>query len=98
MLVTRMPYKDQLSKVSCEAGIAHRLKMKKGTKCQRSGRKSKNWRRLWNKEGLKETLEAGPEVVVRERVSQGKRVRGPKGKKRVPGWSTEEMKWKTLKN
>ena len=28
---------------------------KKGTKWQHSGRKSKNWMRLWNKEGLKET-------------------------------------------
>ena len=33
-----------------------------------------------------------PEVVVNERVSQGKSVKKkPKDKKKVPGWSTEEM-------
>ena len=29
---------------------------------------------------------------MHERISQGEGVRGPKEKKRVPGWSTEEMK------
>ena len=49
--------------VSCEDGIARRLKMKKtrkvgekGTNWQHSGKKSKIWRRSWNEEGLKEKL------------------------------------------
>ena len=29
MMVSRRPYKDQLGKVSCEAGIAHKSKIKK---------------------------------------------------------------------
>ena len=33
-----------------------------------------------------------PELVVNERMSQGKRVNNPKEKKKVPGWSIEEMK------
>ena len=32
-----------------------------------------------------------PELVVNERMSQGKKVKNPK-KKKVPGWSIEEMK------
>ena len=114
MMVKRMTYKDQLS----EAGTAHRLKMKKkrkagekGTKWQHSGMKSKNWRRSWNKEGWKKapgsrrSCEKVPELVVQERVSQGKGVKGLKEKKKVQGWSIDEMKenqmllwWKTLKN
>ena len=35
-----------------------------------------------------------PESVVNERMSQGKRVKNSKGKKKVPEWSTEEMKEK----
>ena len=34
------------------------------------------------------------ELVVQKRVSHGKGVKGPKEKKRVPGWSIEEMKEK----
>ena len=48
MMVSRRPYKDQLGKVSCEAGIVRKSKMKKrmqagekGTRWQHSGRKSK---------------------------------------------------------
>ena len=37
-----------------------------------------------------------PELVVNERMSQGKRVKSLKEKKEVPGWSIEEMK-ETLK-
>ena len=32
MVVSRRPYKDQLGKVSCEVGIAHKSKMKKRRK------------------------------------------------------------------
>ena len=32
------------------------------------------------------------ELAVSERTSQGKRVKNPKEKKEVPGWSIEEMK------
>ena len=35
-----------------------------------------------------------PELVVDECMSQGKRVKSPKEKKKVPGWSIEEMKEK----
>ena len=52
-----------VGKVSCEDGIARRLKMKKTrkagekeTKWQHSGKKSNIWRRSWNEEGLKEKL------------------------------------------
>ena len=62
-MVIRMTEKDELSKVSCEAGAAHRLKMKKkrkvgkdGTKWKHSGMKRNNWRRSWNKDGWKEAL------------------------------------------
>ena len=51
MMVTRRPHKDQLGKASCEAGIAHRSKMKKrrkagkkGIRWKHSGMKSKNGR------------------------------------------------------
>ena len=60
------------------------LERRKGTKWQPSGRKSKNWMRLWNKEGLKEdslkleVMRKAPELVVHERMSQGEGVRGPK--------------------
>ena len=33
-----------------------------------------------------------PEVVVSERMSHGEKVKDPKEKKKVPGWSIEEMK------
>ena len=56
------PYRHQLGKVSREAGIVRESKMKKGmkagekgTRWQHSGRKSKNWKRSWNEEELKET-------------------------------------------
>ena len=57
----KMMYRGQLSKVSCDAGTGHRLKMKKrrragekGLRWQHRGMKSKNWRRFWNEEGWKE--------------------------------------------
>ena len=39
-----------------------------------------------------EVLQKAPELVVHERMSQGKGVKGLKEKKKVPGWSFEEMK------
>ena len=69
---------------------------KKGTKWQRSGMKSKNWRKSWNKEGWKEapclhleTMRNVPELVVHGRKSQGIGVKGCKEKKKVSGWSME---------
>ena len=41
-----------------------------------------------------EVMRKAPEQMVHEHVSQGEGVRGPKEKKRVPGWSAEEMKEK----
>ena len=35
------------------------------------------------------------QLVINERMSQGERVKNPKVKKKVPGWSIEEMKEKT---
>ena len=62
-LVTRRPYKDQLGKVSCEAGIVRKSKMKKrrkageqGTRWQGRWDEEQNWRRSWNEEGWKEAL------------------------------------------
>ena len=39
-----------------------------------------------------EVMQKVPELVVHELMSQGKKMRGIKGKKKVIGWSTEEMK------
>ena len=36
------------------------------------------------------------ELVVNERMSQGERVKSPKEEKKVPGWSIEEMKEKSI--
>ena len=47
------------------------------------------WRRPWNEEGWKESH---AKVVVHERMSKGEKVKCPKEKKKVKGWSTEEMK------
>ena len=41
-----------------------------------------------------DAMQKVPELVVNERTSQGKRVKSPKEKKKVPGWSIEEMKEK----
>ena len=46
-------------------------------------------------ESLKlEVMRKAPELVVHERLSQGKGVKGPKEKKKVPGWSIDEIKEK----
>ena len=39
-----------------------------------------------------EVMQMVRELVVHERVTQGKGVKGFKEKKKVKGWSTEEMK------
>ena len=39
-----------------------------------------------------DVVQKNPELVVNERMSQGERVNDPKEKKKVPGWSIEEMK------
>ena len=41
-----------------------------------------------------EVVREVPELVVHERMSQGKGVKGFKEKKKVPGWSIEEVKGK----
>ena len=38
-----------------------------------------------------EVMQKVPESVVQERMTKGKEVRGIKGKKKVRGWSIEEM-------
>ena len=54
----------------------------------------------WNEEGWKEALfqlevmQKVPELVVHDRMSQGKGVKDVKEKKKVPVWSTEEMREK----
>ena len=106
MKVLKLMERNTGGQTSCEAGIARRLKMKKRKKAgkkrikwQSNGRRSKNWRESW-KEGQKEALQIWmpckkvPELVVNERMPQGKRVKSPKEKKKVPGWSIEEMKVK----
>ena len=57
MMVSRRPYKERRCKVSCEAGFAHKSKMKKRkkagekvTRWQHNEIKSKNWRKFWNEE------------------------------------------------
>ena len=39
-----------------------------------------------------EVMQKVPELVVHERMSQGRGVKGRKEMKKVPGWSFEEMK------
>ena len=63
LMVPRRPHKDQLGKVSCEAGILIKSKMKKRreagetrTRWQHSGMKTKNWRLFWKEEGWKEAI------------------------------------------
>ena len=91
LMVPRRPHKNHLGKVSCEAG-------EKGTRWQHSAMKSKNWeeileRRRTEGSSLKlEVMQMVRELVVHERVTQGKGVKGFKEKKKVIGWSTEEMK------
>ena len=43
-----------------------------------------------------EVMQKVPEPVVQERMSQGKGAKGPKEKKKVQGWSIEEMKEKQM--
>ena len=42
-----------------------------------------------------EVMQKVPELVVQERMFQGKGVKGLKEKKKVQGWSVEEMKEKS---
>ena len=94
-------------KASCEAGIARRLTMKrrrkagkKGTTWQRSGMKSKKMEEILEQRVMEgsllqfEVMRRVPKLVVHERMSQGQRVKGLKEKKKVSGWSMEEMKEK----
>ena len=47
----------------------------------------------WKEAPLKlDAMQKVPELAVNERMSQGKRLKNPKEKKEVPGWSVEEMK------
>ena len=39
-----------------------------------------------------EVMQKAPELVVHERMSQGEKAKGTKEKKKVKGWSIEEMK------
>ena len=39
-----------------------------------------------------DVIQKVPELVVNERMSQGERVKNPKVKKKVKGWSIGEMK------
>ena len=107
LMVSRRPHNDQLGKVSCEAAIAGRLKMKKrrevgekGTRWQHSGDEEQQLEGIVGRrrmEGSSLELDAMQkvlELVVNERMSQGKRVTSPKGKKKVPGWSIEQIKEK----
>ena len=41
-----------------------------------------------------EVMQKAPVLVVHEHMSQGKGVKGIKEKKKVSGWSTEEMEGK----
>ena len=72
----------------------------KGTKWQHSGIKSEKWTRSWSKEGWKEapcswrSCEKVPELVVHERMSRGKGVKGFKEKRKVSGWPMEERREK----
>ena len=43
-----------------------------------------------------EVTQKVPEPVVHERMSQGKGVKGLKQKKKLPGWSIEEMREKQI--
>ena len=71
---------------------------KRRTRWLYNGMRSKSWRRPWNEQGWKgnslqlDVMQKVPELVVHERMTKGKEVRGTKGKKKVKGWSVEEKK------
>ena len=106
-MVTRRPYKDQFGKVLCEAGIVHKLKMKKFRK---AGEKGDQMAAQWEEEQKPEeilerrSLEGSSlqlevmqnvqELVVHERMSHGKGLKGFKEKKKVSGRSVEEVREK----
>ena len=92
-------------KTPYKGGIARRLRMikkkvgKKATKWQDNGKRSNIWRTyLIERRGMEgsslklDVMQKVPELVVTERMSQGEKVKDPKEKKKVPGWSIEEMK------
>ena len=98
------PHKEQLGKGQAKIGTAHKSntknrrkrkagKRRPGWKC--NGRKMRGGMKFWNEEGWKVTLCSGksckkaPELVERERMSQGKGVKCIKDKKKV---KAEEMK------
>ena len=77
-MVTRRPYKDLLGKVSREAGIPHKLKMKKRRKAGEIVKR----RRIEGSSLKLEVMQKVLEPVVQERMSQGQRV-----KRKGPVWS-----------
>ena len=96
------PSKD---KTPFKGGIARRLRMKKkkkvgkkATKWQDNGKRSNILddlieRRRMEGSSLKlDVMQKVPELVVNERMSQGKKEKDTKEKKKVPGWSIEEVK------
>ena len=101
------PHNGQSGKVSSKAGTARKLKtqkwMKRKTGKRRarwkcSGRETRSWRMSWNEEGWKEALCRRKSCnrylswVVHERIVSRRKSEGYKRKKKVKGWSTEEMK------
>ena len=79
--------KDQLSKVSCKAGIAHRLNVKKRRRVGENDQMAAQWeeeqkleeiveqRRIEGDSFKLEVMRKAPELVVHEHVSQGEGVR-----------------------
>ena len=73
---------------------------KKATKWQHSGIQSKKMEEILEQRRMEgsslrlEAMQRVPEFVVHERMSQGKGMKGFKEKKKVSGWSSEEMREK----
>ena len=95
MMVSRRPYEDQLGKVSCEAVTVHKSKMDQVAAQWDEEQKLEEIleRRRMEGSSLKlEVMQKVPALVVHERMSQLKGLKGLKEKKKVPRWSIEEMK------
>ena len=98
-MMPRRMRKEQLGKVSSTIGTARKSKTKKRRK-RKTGEMKNQMKVQWNEEQkLKETLERRrvevmqkvPEFVVHERMTKGEEVKCTEEKKKVEGWSVEEV-------
>ena len=88
------------AKSSVQRTVGQSVKQK-GTRWKCNGSRMKSWKRFLEgrrAEGVSlhaEVWQKVPELVVHERMSQLKKVKGTEENNKVKGWSTEEMKNKS---